>query len=172
MFPVVTEQGSVLRASVLLTQPIPLGSALSWPVVDAPAGDGIASAANAASTAGKGQARRRDGSAGTVVIAGMNRHAPTDPSVAAMLFQVASARQDPGEYLRCRPSAPWRSGYAAACKAAYTGSIPVGASRRASCGRGLKADGRVTYSRPTGMRGTRLWAATVGAVTALAIAPP
>src|SRR5690349_13455658 len=82
MFPVVTEQGSVLRASGLLTQPIPLGSALSWPVVDAPAGDGIASAANAASTAGKGQARRRDGWAGTVVIAGMNRHAPTDPSVA------------------------------------------------------------------------------------------
>ena len=26
--------------------------------------------------------------------------------------------------------APWRSGYAAACKAVYTGSIPVGASRR------------------------------------------
>ena len=24
--------------------------------------------------------------------------------------------------------APWRSGYAAACKAVYTGSIPVGAS--------------------------------------------
>ena len=28
----------------------------------------------------------------------------------------------------CGPSAPWRSGYAAACKAVYTGSIPVGAS--------------------------------------------
>ena len=27
------------------------------------------------------------------------------------------------------PSAPWRSGYAAACKAVYTGSIPVGAFR-------------------------------------------
>src|SRR5215212_4767116 len=27
-----------------------------------------------------------------------------------------------------RDSAPWRSGYAAACKAVYTGSIPVGAS--------------------------------------------
>jgi len=26
------------------------------------------------------------------------------------------------------PAAPWRSGYAAACKAVYTGSIPVGAS--------------------------------------------
>ena len=26
------------------------------------------------------------------------------------------------------PPAPWRSGYAAACKAVYTGSIPVGAS--------------------------------------------
>ena len=26
-----------------------------------------------------------------------------------------------------RPTAPWRSGYAAACKAVYTGSIPVGA---------------------------------------------
>jgi hypothetical protein len=26
-------------------------------------------------------------------------------------------------------AAPWRSGYAAACKAVYTGSIPVGASR-------------------------------------------
>jgi hypothetical protein len=26
--------------------------------------------------------------------------------------------------------APWRSGYAAACKAVYTGSIPVGASLR------------------------------------------
>src|SRR5262249_40244369 len=26
--------------------------------------------------------------------------------------------------------APWRSGYAAACKAVYTGSIPVGASPR------------------------------------------
>jgi hypothetical protein len=25
------------------------------------------------------------------------------------------------------PPAPWRSGYAAACKAVYTGSIPVGA---------------------------------------------
>jgi hypothetical protein len=25
--------------------------------------------------------------------------------------------------------APWRSGYAAACKAVYTGSIPVGALR-------------------------------------------
>ncbi len=25
--------------------------------------------------------------------------------------------------------APWRSGYAAVCKTAYTGSIPVGASR-------------------------------------------
>ena len=31
--------------------------------------------------------------------------------------------------LRCAPPpAPWRSGYAAACKAVYTGSIPVGAS--------------------------------------------
>jgi hypothetical protein len=30
------------------------------------------------------------------------------------------------------PLAPWRSGYAAACKAVYTGSIPVGASRLAS----------------------------------------
>ena len=29
-------------------------------------------------------------------------------------------------------SAPWRSGYAAACKAVYTGSIPVGASRSTS----------------------------------------
>jgi hypothetical protein len=27
-------------------------------------------------------------------------------------------------------SAPWRSGYAAACKAVYTGSIPVGASEK------------------------------------------
>jgi hypothetical protein len=27
------------------------------------------------------------------------------------------------------PAAPWRSGYAAACKAVYTGSIPVGASQ-------------------------------------------
>ena len=32
-------------------------------------------------------------------------------------------------------SAPWRSGYAAACKAVYTGSIPVGASpRNPHCG--------------------------------------
>jgi hypothetical protein len=30
--------------------------------------------------------------------------------------------------VRLRPlRAPWRSGYAAACKAVYTGSIPVGA---------------------------------------------
>ena len=28
----------------------------------------------------------------------------------------------------CRPPAPWRSGYAAACKAVYTGSNPVRAS--------------------------------------------
>jgi hypothetical protein len=32
-------------------------------------------------------------------------------------------------------SAPWRSGYAAACKAVYTGSIPVGASARNLRGR-------------------------------------
>jgi hypothetical protein len=31
--------------------------------------------------------------------------------------------------LRLICPAPWRSGYAAACKAVYTGSIPVGASR-------------------------------------------
>src|ERR1700743_3108919 len=31
-----------------------------------------------------------------------------------------------------RRSAPWRSGYAAACKAVYTGSIPVGALPRDS----------------------------------------
>ena len=36
----------------------------------------------------------------------------------------------------CGPSAPWRSGYAAACKAVYTGSIPVGAS--SLCGAGLR----------------------------------
>ena len=34
--------------------------------------------------------------------------------------------------LASRP-APWRSGYAAACKAVYTGSIPVGASGRKPC---------------------------------------
>src|SRR5690348_11535545 len=100
MFDVVTEQGRVLSASGLLTQPIPLGSAASWPVVDAPADAGRASATNASSRAGKGQAWRREAWAGTVVITDTNRHAPTDPSVAAMLFQVASARQDPGEYLR------------------------------------------------------------------------
>jgi hypothetical protein len=33
--------------------------------------------------------------------------------------------------LRCWTPAPWRSGYAAACKAVYTGSIPVGASPEA-----------------------------------------
>src|SRR5918996_2187759 len=32
--------------------------------------------------------------------------------------------------LRLARPAPWRSGYAAACKAVYTGSIPVGASLR------------------------------------------
>ena len=30
------------------------------------------------------------------------------------------------------PTAPWRSGYAAACKAVYTGSNPVGASSRSA----------------------------------------
>ena len=30
----------------------------------------------------------------------------------------------------CRPAAPWRSGYAAACKAVYAGSIPAGAFGR------------------------------------------
>src|SRR5829696_10268844 len=34
-----------------------------------------------------------------------------------------------GPSLGLLDSAPWRSGYAAACKAVYTGSIPVGASR-------------------------------------------
>jgi hypothetical protein len=40
---------------------------------------------------------------------------------------------------RVRPSLPsalaatWRSGYAAACKAVYTGSIPVVASERNAC---------------------------------------
>ena len=33
--------------------------------------------------------------------------------------------------------APWRSGYAAACKAVYTGSIPVGASHEAPANRGV-----------------------------------
>src|SRR6478752_3711280 len=32
--------------------------------------------------------------------------------------------------VRSSGPAPWRSGYAAACKAVYTGSIPVGASRK------------------------------------------
>src|SRR3954464_9051957 len=35
-------------------------------------------------------------------------------------------------------SAPWRSGYAAACKAVYTGSIPVGASLRGDVSGGLR----------------------------------
>jgi hypothetical protein len=39
------------------------------------------------------------------------------------------------------PPAPWRSGYAAACKAVYTGSIPVGASLPAlHVGRLLRID--------------------------------
>ena len=37
------------------------------------------------------------------------------------------------------PSAPWRSGYAAACKAVYTGSIPVGASSRRDASHGRAA---------------------------------
>src|SRR3954451_15114600 len=37
--------------------------------------------------------------------------------------------------------APWRSGYAAACKAVYTGSIPVGASSETPATAGL-ASGR------------------------------
>jgi hypothetical protein len=41
----------------------------------------------------------------------------------------------PGRRYARPPPAPWRSGYAAACKAVYTGSIPVGASsRRAKSG--------------------------------------
>ena len=49
------------------------------------------------------------------------------------------------------PPAPWRSGYAAACKAVYTGSIPVGASRsdyltwtvRGGRGQGLRTKAEV-----------------------------
>ena len=41
-----------------------------------------------------------------------------------------SPGSDPGDQLTCPRSTParWRSGYAAACKAVYTGSIPVRAS--------------------------------------------
>src|SRR6201991_1379722 len=43
--------------------------------------------------------------------------------------------------------APWRSGYAAACKAVYTGSIPVGASRKIPAFRSFAAaDGPSTAS--------------------------
>ena len=38
-------------------------------------------------------------------------------------------RMPPAPALRYAPAATWRSGYAAACKAVYTGSIPVVASR-------------------------------------------
>jgi hypothetical protein len=46
------------------------------------------------------------------------------------------------EHLGCGPSAPWRSGYAAACKAAYTGSIPVGASSPCLNSDRLRREGR------------------------------
>ena len=46
--------------------------------------------------------------------------------------RIATHRQDdrrirPRRRVPCTALAPWRSGYAAACKAVYTGSIPVGA---------------------------------------------
>src|SRR3954468_2744582 len=47
--------------------------------------------------------------------------------------------------------APWRSGYAAACKAVYTGSIPVGASRNCPRGRDRAEDDpqpRLARGRP------------------------
>ena len=40
--------------------------------------------------------------------------------------------------------APWRSGYAAACKAVYTGSIPVGASHEAPANAGVSSFGRLS----------------------------
>src|SRR3954465_3588668 len=44
----------------------------------------------------------------------------------------------PAEHLPCpEHPAPWRSGYAAACKAVYTGSIPVGASEKSPATRGF-----------------------------------
>ena len=42
----------------------------------------------------------------------------------------------PPPALRYAPAATWRSGYAAACKAVYTGSIPVVASGGLSSGQG------------------------------------
>ena len=45
-----------------------------------------------------------------------NRHAPTGQTGRRFVYPSAGY------------PAPWRSGYAAACKAVYTGSIPVGAS--------------------------------------------
>jgi hypothetical protein len=65
------------------------------------------------------------------------------------------------------PLAPWRSGYAAACKAVYTGSIPVGASsqdglrdwfmdfeHRLSAARPFGTDdaSRAAQDRPTALR--------------------
>ena len=41
----------------------------------------------------------------------------------------AHPNEPPEPRYACRPPAPWRSGYAAACKAVYAGSIPAGASR-------------------------------------------
>jgi hypothetical protein len=43
-------------------------------------------------------------------------------------------------------TATWRSGYAAACKAVYTGSIPVVASRDDACLLALGADTRRSWS--------------------------
>ena len=40
---------------------------------------------------------------------------------------------NPISRLVLKAAAPWRSGYAAACKAVYTGSIPVGASSDLPC---------------------------------------
>jgi hypothetical protein len=54
-----------------------------------------------------------------------------------------ATRADDAGPIRCYPStATWRSGYAAACKAVYTGSIPVVASR------GRKAGGGELVSTP------------------------
>ena len=75
----------------------------------------------------------------------MSQEVPARPraDAASALLRCREARG----YDVARLSAPWRSGYAAACKAVYTGSIPVGASRRPSTLRSAMVAARRSTAR-------------------------
>ena len=96
---------------------------------------------------------------------------PPGSGVPAILSKADRAAGKLARPRMCAALAPWRSGYAAACKAVYTGSIPVGASttycwsavpvgRPEQACRGVGGDDRIRAERRSafvGLRSAGVW---------------